>query len=277
MAYLDAPDDAEYGPLSAEAALSRLLIEAGSLILRAPDEQTLFERICRLLIKMGGFRLAWVALMEPAGDRLVEVALAGHDVETLAALREHARSRHARSVLTRRLKDREPWVIDIRAEREGAHPDGPWASLAALSKVASVAYLPIVADHVVHGVLVLATDDRGYFSPDRLLALGRLPSDLAVKLDWLGRHAGDPSRDEALRRAAARLRAFFDAAPHAILLVSPGAVEVNATFAKMFGTGGPSTGGWGPSRLRQVRAQVGDEHHVGSTRLQVRSRRLHED
>lgn len=233
--------DAQFEPLRAEGALSRLLIEAGSVILRAPDDKMLFERVCRLLIDIGGFRLAWVALMEPAGDRLVEVALAGRDAETTAALREHASSEQGRRVLTRRLKDREPWVINVRAEREDADPDNPWASLASRSKVDSIAYLPIAADHVVHGVLVLASDGSDCFSPDRLLGLKRLPSDLAVKLDWLGRRAGGPSTNEALQRAATRLRAFFDVAPQAILLVSAGTVETNATFAKMFGVARTST------------------------------------
>ena len=219
----------------------RLLIEAGSVILRAPTEKMLFERVCRLLIDIGGFRLAWAALMEPAGDRLVEVALAGRDAETTAALREHARSEQGRRVLTRRLKDREPWVVNVRAEREDADPDSPWASLASRPKVDSIAYLPIAADHVVHGVLVLASDGGDCFNADRLRGLARLPSDLAVKLDWLGRRAGSPSRDEAFHRAAARLQAFFDAAPQAILLVSPGTIETNSTFAKMFGIARTST------------------------------------
>ena len=238
MSRVDSIGDWRDEPTSSAADLTRLLLEAGSLILRAPDEQTLFDRVCRLLVDMGGFRLAWVGLAEPAGDRLSEAAFKARDTATVEALREHARSEQGRRVLTRRLKDREPWVINVRAEREDDDLGNPWASLAARSKAVSIAYLPIVADHVAHGLLVLATDDSGYFTPYRLLGLERLSADVAVKLDWLGRRAVDLARREALERAAARLHAFFDVPPHAILLVSPGTIETNATFARMFGLDG---------------------------------------
>ncbi len=222
----------------AETALTRLRLEAGRTILRATDEQTLFEPVCRLLIEVGGFRLAWVGLTEPTGDRLSEAAVEARDAAAGDCVRELARSEEGRRGLTRRMRYREPWVITVPAGREAACPDNPWAGLAGRSNGCAVAYLPIASDRIVHGVLVIAADDTEYFDPLRLRQLEHLAGDLAVKLDWLGRWAIGLAGREALEQAAARLHAFFDLSPHAILLVSAGAIETNATFAMMFGIEG---------------------------------------
>src|SRR5271157_3786612 len=91
-----------------ETALTRLRLEAGSAILRATDEETLFKSVCRLLIEVGGFRLAWVGLTEPAGDRLSEAAFEARDAATVDYVRELARSDEGRCGLARRIRYREP-------------------------------------------------------------------------------------------------------------------------------------------------------------------------
>jgi hypothetical protein len=221
------------GQPTPHAGLTRVLLEASSVILRAPDEQTLFDRVCRLLIDVGGFRFAWVGLLEPTGDRFNESALAAPDSETREAVREFARSEQGRMALTRRIKDREAWVINLLAEREAVDPDSPWTGLAIRLGTGSVAHLPIAANRLVHGLLVIASDDADDLTPERIRGLERISSDLAIKLDWLGRRATGVVSHEGTFQA--RARAFFDLAPQAILLVLNDTVETNETFVKMFG------------------------------------------
>ena len=260
-----------------DAALTRLLLEAGSAIIRASDEQTLFDRVCRLLVDHCGFRLAWLGLTEPAGDRLSEAAVCGRDSIDVEGFRALALSGEGRRAAVRRVRAGEPWAVADGKDRPTEDAEWPWSTLAGALGVGSVALLPIASDRLVHGVIVVASDNPGYFVADRLSRLGRLAGDVASKLDWLGRRAGNRACEEALHRAHARLGAFWDHAPHAILVVSSLGFETNATFAAIFGLGEARN-----PRLRDLRRLLASElisdictpeRHRGSRAGTVRNRR----
>ncbi|MGE5476440.1 MAG: ATP-binding protein [Bacteroidales bacterium] len=62
----------------------RTLSKANEALVRATDEQDLFSAMCRVIVEVGGYRMAWVAEIG-AGDRLLPLAHAGHEDGFLAA------------------------------------------------------------------------------------------------------------------------------------------------------------------------------------------------
>ncbi len=234
MSQIDDPCPESASP--EDRALVRTVVAAGSVIVRAPTEEELFQRVCDVLVGNGSFVVAWIGLTEPAGNRLTEMAAAGRDPETVERIRLLAGSAEDRAALLRLIRAKRTRVIEV----PGAGPPGTGSSgrvreLARESGIGSVAYLPLVARRVPHGILILGAEAAGYFDARRLRMLEVLAEDIAVKVDWIGRRIEPRATSEALLAATARLRAFFHEAPYAILLVSPTIIEMNPEFASMFG------------------------------------------
>ena len=77
--------------------LSSALSYVNQATARFPTRQALFQRVCEILVKEGGFPAAWVGLHEPETDRVVPAAAFGdepervHDLEIYVDEREQGR------------------------------------------------------------------------------------------------------------------------------------------------------------------------------------------
>jgi GAF domain-containing protein len=66
--------------LRAACRAQRMISECNQALVRATSEVELLERVCRSIVEIGGYPLAWVGLREQAApERLVVAACAGGD------------------------------------------------------------------------------------------------------------------------------------------------------------------------------------------------------
>ncbi|MHB8728778.1 MAG: PAS domain-containing protein [Sulfuricaulis sp.] len=178
--------------------MSRLyntLSETNQAIVRATDSAALFQTVCDIAVKFGGFQLAWIGL--PEGDWMRVAAAAGP----------------ARSYA-------EDIIVSVRADLpEGQGPSGcafrsgehficddffrnpistPWHERAARFGIASAAMFPLRQAGQVIGVLNIYAAEPDYFHEPEIRLLDEMAIDLSFALDNLEQQRSLREREQDL-------------------------------------------------------------------------------
>ena len=169
------------------ARLSRIqavLSGINSTIVRVRDRRELFRESCRIAVQQGGFRMAWIGLVEPGGLRASPLVWEGTDqgyldevTAALGSVEEDPGSvgkaiRYKKIVVANDIETDPHTVFKSEALARG------YRSLIAMPL--------IVADEVV-GVLVLYAGETGFFDYEELKLLKDLAGDISFALDYIGK------------------------------------------------------------------------------------------
>jgi PAS domain S-box-containing protein len=169
----------------------------------------------------GGFRLAWIAWLEPGGQ---VIARASHGetgyIEALGELGSivfgaeppptsddplvQAVTRDAHSVIN-----------DVKQ----AHGDSRWLNEARVRGFGSLGAFPIRFQGRTDGALLVYADRAGEFGRDELRLLDEVAGDLSFALDTFDREARRRAAEESLRETTHMLQTLVDASPLAIVVV----------------------------------------------------------
>ena len=159
--------------------LSRLntaLSHINQAIVRLPVREELFRRVCEILVREGGFRIAWIAWHNGVTDQLEPLAVADELGKGEAAV--------VQEVTERVFRENQPHVCnDLRedfpllANKDGLRRRGLRAFLA----------LPIRSGDRTGGVLHVYADDPDIFETQEAALLTEATCDVALALDNLAR------------------------------------------------------------------------------------------
>ena len=167
----------------------RMLSACNEALIRAQDEATLLQEICRIGVDIGGYRLAWVGLaQDDAEKRILPAAAAGHDPGYLKDIRlswdEGVPEGHGPS--GRCVRSGEVVILpDLRDDARF----GPWRERAAIQGYRSVINLPLKAQGRTFGILGLFSAERMELGPEEVALLQELADDLAFGITNLRRDA----------------------------------------------------------------------------------------
>jgi len=158
-----------------------MLSGISSSLVRAGNRTELFAGVCQVAVNAGGFRVAWIGIVDRDSSTLVPVARAGCGPEFLdnldLSLLPYSRLgggltgralREKRTQVSKELS-RDPALI-LREEhrRAGLH---------------SLAIVPLVIGHEAVGVLALYAEEPDFFHADELKLLAELARDIAFAID----------------------------------------------------------------------------------------------
>jgi diguanylate cyclase (GGDEF)-like protein/PAS domain S-box-containing protein len=154
-----------------------------ALIVRAHDRDELFREVSRIAVEAGGFRLAWLGLVDREAMRIQPIAWQGVGEDFIRSIRmelgEDApgdRGYAARAVVERKAIVIEDMMQDPRARlKERALEHG----------FRSVAVLPLLLGGEAVGVMVLYTSEAGFFDAEEMKLLTELAGDIAFALDHI--------------------------------------------------------------------------------------------
>ncbi|MBU2550204.1 MAG: GAF domain-containing protein [Proteobacteria bacterium] len=158
-------------------------------LIRAPDEASLMRDICRIIVEVGGYRLAWVGLAQAdAPQRVIPVARWGHEagyldmVDITWADTERGRGPTGRAIRTGR-----PWVMrDIHADPAYK----PWREEALRRGYLSSIALPLQVRDRVIGALNIYSAAEDAFDYEEFSLLTELADDLSLGIATLRERAG---------------------------------------------------------------------------------------
>jgi diguanylate cyclase (GGDEF)-like protein/PAS domain S-box-containing protein len=162
-----------------------VLSQINALIVRAADRNDLFRETCRIAVEAGGFKMAWIGLVDEARSMVVAEASAGGDevleriVGERLSLADDAPPGHGPSA--RAVRERRAIVVNDVAN-DPAIVDGARHAAGGLLSLVS---LPLVVAGEVVGVLGLHAGDIDYFDDGELELLQELANDVAFAMDHI--------------------------------------------------------------------------------------------
>jgi len=156
----------------------RTLSACNEALVRASDEAALLEAVCRIIVEVGGYRLAWVGLAEHDERKTVRpVATAGYDAGYVASLD---------LVWADSERGRGPVGVAIRTGKPAMAKDIPsdadlalWRDRAAKRGYTSLVALPLLAEGATVGSLAIYAVEADGFDGDEMKLLVELADDLA--------------------------------------------------------------------------------------------------
>ncbi len=212
--------------------VQRTLSAANAALVRADEELSLLEAICRAVIDEGGFRFAWVGYCEDdEAGTIRPVAHAGHEEgyldEIAVSWHDNDSGRGPTGVAAR---ERRPTVSrEIAADPAMA----PWVEAALARGYASSAAFPLGRDEAVFGVLTIYAAEPDTFGPEEVALLEELAADLSYGVDALRTRAVGAAAEAARRRL---VTAIEQSAESIVITDAAARIEyVNPTFERVTG------------------------------------------
>jgi diguanylate cyclase (GGDEF)-like protein/PAS domain S-box-containing protein len=181
----------------------RAITDCNQALIRAVDEQSLLDEICRIVCQEAGYRMAWVGYLDAGPGRLRPVARAGDNDGYVE---------EALSILAASGRDDVPPVLALRTGTITGVADFatdprflPWREAALKRGYRSTLSLPLKHAGDVFALLTIYSSEAGAFTPEEGRLLGELADDLAFGIAALRtriQHAEAEKRIEHL--------AFYD-------------------------------------------------------------------
>jgi PAS domain S-box-containing protein len=222
----------------AERALERLnrilrtLSSSNQALVRAKSEPDLLNAMCRILVDVGGYRMAWIGLAEHDETKTVRVAaVAGHNLGYIEQARiSWADNEHGRGPTGMAIRTGEP-QINLNFATDPRM--GPWREEALKRGYVSSAALPLRDAAVVFGALTIYSGETEAIGPNELKLFGELTDDLAYGIAAL--RAGE-ERETAVRRFYESLEDTVGAIASTIELRDPYTAGHQRRVAKLAAT-----------------------------------------
>ena len=186
-------------------------------LIRAENEQTLLDAVCRIVCDEAGYRMAWVGYVEHDDDRSIRpVAWGGAETGYLArggftwadTARGHGPSGTAiRSGTT-------ACIQDFATDRGAV----PWRESALQRGYRSSIALPLKDEHdATFAVLNIYSAEAGAFTPDEIRLLEELAGDLAFGITVVRTRAERTRMEAQLARSVEEFRSLAENSPDVII------------------------------------------------------------
>lgn len=178
----------------------RMLSTCKEAMIRASDEPALLNDICKVIIDVGGYRLAWIGYIEDDKMRTVRpVARAGYDEGYVDA---------TNIALNDPIRGNGPTGISLKTGKpygsRNIQADGmmqPWRREALKRGYLSTLNLPIMDEQQIYGTLVIYSGVVGSFGDEELGLLQDLADNLAYGVKAIRDRKGRDKAEEELLRA----------------------------------------------------------------------------
>lgn len=170
-------------------------------VVRADNEQTLLAEMCRIIVEIGGYRLAWVGYAEQGPGKTVRpVAQAGYEEGYLATLNlTWADTERGRGPTGTAIRTGQPCIArNIQTDPAFV----PWREEARKRGYASSMALPLRVNGEVIGALCIYAKESDAFNREEVALLSEMASDLAYGITALSTRAEREQAHDTIRRMA---------------------------------------------------------------------------
>ncbi len=212
----------------------KMLNECNQIIVRATNEMDLLEKICRTVIDIGGYRLAWLGFAEQGKERTVRPAAQACCDDRYLKTLGIAQLDTERGLSGEAIRTGKPCLVrDIL----NASNFVSWRSEASRYGYASAIAVPLISEGQALGVLNVYAADLSAFESDEIKLLTELADNVAYALSALRSRKERKRMVATLQESEARFRAIFETAQDSIFIKDRALryVHVNPAMEKLFG------------------------------------------
>lgn len=173
--------------------LYTVLSETNKVIVRAADREALFGEICRVVVERGGFRMAWVGVVDEVTGRVEAVAWSGHNEGYLDGLTVVAGLDNSEEAVTSAAVTE--GVLQVCHDNTFGVPGGNGRAKERRGYRSCTA-VPFNLNGRTIGALTIYASEKNFFRPKLMDLLTQLGSDISFALERF--------ESEALRLEAER-------------------------------------------------------------------------
>ncbi len=155
----------------------------GTLIVREHHRDELLKEACRIAVENGGFRLSWMAVVEPGSMKIIPVGFAGTDQDILAELKDVLSSADGvpTSMTAQAIKEKRAAI----SNDSQSDPNVAFRMQHAKFGIRSMAIFPLLVANEVVGVLSLYANESQFFHEEEVKLLTELTNDVAFAIDHI--------------------------------------------------------------------------------------------
>jgi PAS domain S-box-containing protein len=185
-------------------------------IVRARDRDRLFTDVCDVAVRVGGFRMAWVGLIDAGTRTLRPASQAGHVAGYLGRITVSCENvPEGRGPAGTAVRENKVAISnDIRHDERMA----PWRDEALKRGYLAAAALPLRFQDRCIGALILYSVEAGFFDASQIGLLEEIAADIAYALDALDKEGQRARAEAAAERQRGLLQIFIEYAPAAIAM-----------------------------------------------------------
>lgn len=211
-----------------------VLSEVNQAIVRERDLPTFFQKVCQISVERGGFRLAWISLIDPQTQLPYIAGSFGLETESVNQLQTIMQSgRSATHLLEKVLATGERAIVEDVMSESGLTF---WRPSAERLGYRSTATFALKVRDEIRGAYSLCADQPNFFDDEQLRLLDELVPDIAFAIEV---SESDQRRQQALhelRDSEERYRSLIEHAPDAIFVnLAERVVLVNEACRQLFG------------------------------------------
>ena len=195
----------------------KTLSECNQILVRSADESDLLHGICRVIVEVGCYRLAWIGYAQQDEKKTVKpVAQAGYEEGYLDTLNiTWADTERGRGPTGTAIRSTKPAICkNMLTDPHFA----PWRNEAIKQGYASSIVLPLVDNSQTFGALNIYATEPDAFDDEEVKLLTELANDLAFGIMSLRTRNERKRAVEALKESEQRFKAIFDNANDGILI-----------------------------------------------------------
>jgi putative nucleotidyltransferase with HDIG domain len=191
----------------------KVVTECDQVLVRATDEIKLLSDICKIIVKIGGYRFVWVGVAPEHNTGAVRpVAHAGHEHAYLDEVDIRVPGQDNEPV-SQAILTRKPQII----RRLDNHPvRAPWLIEAIKRGYNAMIALPLNEDGSIYGTLNIYSVESGVFDAEEVKLLTELSEDLAYGIASLHTRAHGRKAAEELQNSYKKLRMIFEQTVNAL-------------------------------------------------------------
>ena len=211
--------------------LNRLYLvisEVNQTLVRAKSRKELFGEICGVLVKSGGFRIAWVGWFN-AQTRFIEpVAAAGDTTGYTQGLRITADADlpEGRGPSGTAFRENRVYVTNNFFSDPNT---APWRERAARAGFQATIALPLQQEGVTLGLLTVYAAEKDFFGPKEIELLKETAGDISFALEIFARERRRQTAEAALQASESRLQFLLSSTP-AVIYSSRAGADFATTF-----------------------------------------------
>ncbi|MFA9187792.1 PAS domain S-box protein [Flavobacterium sp. FBOR7N2.3] len=183
------------------------------IIVRAQDRNQLFKEVCNIAVEIGGFKMAWIGMIDPVTQDVIPVGVGGLDQEYLSVIKQI-------SAKIDQEGGRGPAGIAIRkgthqvcnAIEEDSSMD-LWREEALKKGFRSLIAIPIKMYDKVVGVFVIYAAEKNYFDDEEISLLNNATSDVTFALEFFEEEIMRKEAEEAVAQSEKRFHTLTEVSP----------------------------------------------------------------
>jgi PAS domain S-box-containing protein len=187
-------------------------------LLHAEDEKSLLDAICKIIVETGGFRTAGVGIAEHDETKTVRFVAQHGDIKDHlknADVNWRDDNVHGLGLVGVAIRTGQPRITnDMRTEPSIK----PWRKSALESGFASAVAVPLVADEMVLGILLVYSSEANHFDKEKLELLDSLAKNLAYGMQSLRNKLEQQMAKAALHESEQKYSKAIEISPDSIII-----------------------------------------------------------